>query len=171
MAFRTSSGISSSLYKVDSSDEIEVRADWTCGGCRTGSCFGGLRLGLVRPEGASGIEDSSSRRLFVSEETDCSERWRLCSFLGLGVLICDAGTPYSLGPWTLVGDAACLLLQPLSGTLPARSLFSVDLRISDKVESVDCCLPLGLEGVLGKDRTGLAAGLGHGLGMRETSFA
>lgn len=168
MAFLTSSGISSSLYKVESSDEIELRADWTCGtfgACLTGSCFRWFRLGLVRPDGASGTGHSSATRLSVSEETDCCD-CRLAIFLGLGVLIWDLGTPYSRGPKTLVGDAVSLLFLSVSDRLPARSLFSVDFRISDNVESDDGCRPLGLDGVLGRDRTGLATGLGPGLGSR-----
>jgi hypothetical protein len=59
----------------------------------------------------------------------------------------------------------------MSGMLPARNLFSVDFKISVKFESEDCCLPLGLDGVVGRDRTGLAAGLGQGLGIRESFVA
>ena len=81
-----SSSLSSSLYTVDSADETELRAD--CAGADDGGggggCFGsepgsgseffGFRLGLVRPDGASGIWKSiSSRRLSDSEPMDTSD--------------------------------------------------------------------------------------------------
>jgi hypothetical protein len=55
----------------------------------------------------------------------------------------------------------------VSETLPSRSLFSVDLRMSDNVESVDLCLPLG---VMGGGRVGLVGGLRTGCGIRETPY-
>jgi hypothetical protein len=73
MALLTSSGISSSLYSVESSDEGEVRTDWACTGSLSASGFFWFRLGLVRPEGLSGLGHSSPRRLSVSEETDFCE--------------------------------------------------------------------------------------------------
>jgi hypothetical protein len=99
MALLTSSGISSSLYSVESSDESEVRPNWACKSGLSASGFFWLRLGLVSPAGASGFVHSSPARLSVSEDTDCCEPCRLWPgvkgwpetiFLGLGVLARDA---------------------------------------------------------------------------------
>lgn len=95
MALLTSSGISSSLYSVESSDESEVRTDWACSTGFSASDFFWLRLGLVRPDGTSASGYSSPAMLSVSEETDWCEPCRLCPgvrscleavFFGLGVL-------------------------------------------------------------------------------------
>ena len=63
-----------------------------------------------------------------------------------------------------------LLLLIVSETLPSRSRFSVDLRMSDSVESVDCCLPLCHKGVMGADLTGLAGGVITGCGIRDAPY-
>ena len=100
-------------------------------------------------------------------------------FLGLGVRGCvmerlsaclsaDAGgSPCSsndslLLPSVLLADVVIVVViisLPLLVALPSCSLFSVDLRISDRVESADGCRVLGRDGVLGRDRTGLPIGL------------
>jgi hypothetical protein len=92
--------------------------------------------------------------------------------LGLGVLERFAATPNSRGPRffpgvVLVGEVVALLLLVVSETLPSRNLCSVDFKMSDKVESVDCCLPLCLSGVVGEDRMGLAGGLMMGCGILD----
>lgn len=73
-AVLTPSDLSSSLYTVDSADDIDVRADWTGTDWLCCSCFLWFRLGLVRPDGHSGIwKRSSSSKLSDSEATDASE--------------------------------------------------------------------------------------------------
>ena len=184
IALLTSSGISSSLYKVDSSDASDERLDCSCGSGTSASAFFWFRLGLVSPEGTSVAGNSSPARLSVPDEADCCEscrswigvKGRLATpFWGLGVLDRDPATPYSRGPRSLpgvvlVGDVVVLLLLIVSETLPSRSRFSVDLKMSDSVESLDCCLPLCRKGVMGADRTGLAGGVTTGCGIRDAPY-
>jgi hypothetical protein len=101
--------------------------------------------------------------------------WLETIFFGLGVLDRDPEASNSRGPRTLAGDAlvgdtVALRLLMVPETLPSRSLCSVDFRISDKVESVDRCLPLCLSGVVGADRIGLAGGLMTGFGIFDASY-
>jgi hypothetical protein len=96
--------------------------------------------------------------------------WLGTIFFGLDVRDRDPDASHSRGPRTLagdtrVGDAVALRLLMVPETLPSRSLCSVDFKISDKVESVDRCLPLCLNGVVGADRIGLAGGLMTGFGI------